>query len=651
MLAAILSFSFIPLWIIGSGGAENPFLFNGMWRLGAVIGCLLLLFQGFRSLMFNWQVWKVIRSHTIRNWMLLFMTLEGLQFALFAWSTEYIEVPAASVLLELWPLGVIAILAWGHRKEVQTGRTPRYRRNMGSLLLLLSLAFAGVFFVVISQVKEVDLTLSTWIDTPISLDWSDIQGMVLAMLAAMAGSFGAFTLLWGRDLAGKLRKNLEESTGTTDYREESWELFGAILGFAIGSFLSVPISLAFGFYSGEGIVDEALTAGIIGGFIVLVPGVYLIRRALLATDNLGVTALGYGVPVITLGWFWLFSTVGIPIWLGIFWGTSVPVWLDTLSAIRVSSVPYLTIGTAAIVAANLLINFEADRLLGFKVLVISLWVCGTIVYLRDLAGWGWAAKSDGYFDVLFLSATVFALILSFRTQRLASRTQEEDNRALKVFRELEELEGRGVISPGAEIYEHILTIDEKQGQKLEDAYGAARRAISDALITAEGPDRKKLIAVSTDLDALAHSRQQGINFGEICALFIFAGLVVGTALLSRPAGVSELTGFLVEMFAMLFPAVILFLAFNVLDLQRDRVSRILVSNTQYSGYGVAFQDTESQNGTIRHSSRRFWEQRISVFVGVALIVAYAGLFLYKWGLLHKWGLLADFPGRFPGLLS
>ena len=56
--------------------------------------------------------------------------------------------------------------------------------------------------------------------------------------------------------------------------------------------------------------------------------------------------------------------------------------------------------------------------------------------------------------------------------------------------------------------------------------------------------------MSVDLDTLGHSRQEGINFGEMCALFIFAGMVVGIALLSRPSEVSGMTGVLVEMFAM-----------------------------------------------------------------------------------------------------
>ena len=83
---------------------------------------------------------------------------------------------------------------------------------------------------------------------------------------------------------------------------------------------------------------------------------------------------------------------------------------------------------------------------------------------------------------------------------------------------------------------------------------------------------------------------------------------------------------------MLFPAVIVFLTFNVLDLQRARVSRILESSPQYQGYGVAFQDTVRGGGGIEHSGRRAAEQWISVAVGLALIVAYAGLYLHKWGL-------------------
>ena len=126
---------------------------------------------------------------------------------------------------------------------------------------------------------------------------------------------------------------------------------------------------------------------------------------------------------------------------------------------------------------------------------------------------------------------------------------------------------------------------------------------------------------------------------QTCALFIFAGLVVGTALLGRPAGVAGLTGFLVEMFAMFFPAGILFLAFNVLDLRRGRVSRTLGKGPD-GRCGLVFQDTEREGRVIEHSNRRAAERLISVLAGLAVIVAYGVLFLYKWGQaarLNPWG--------------
>lgn len=56
------------------------------------------------------------------------------------------------------------------------------------------------------------------------------------------------------------------------------------------------------------------------------------------------------------------------------------------------------------------------------------------------------------------------------------------------------------------------------------------------------------------------------------------------------------------------------------DLQRDRTSRILHKMPDCSGYGVLFRDVRS---------RRF-EQGISIVVGLAVTVAYFGLFWCKW---------------------
>ena len=40
-------------------------------------------------------------------------------------------------------------------------------------------------------------------------------------------------------------------------------------------------------------------------------------------------------------------------------------------------------GTAAIITANLTMNFEAEIRWGFRALVLALIACGALVYLRD----------------------------------------------------------------------------------------------------------------------------------------------------------------------------------------------------------------------------------------------------------------------------
>ena len=162
---------------------------------------------------------------------------------------------------------------------------------------------------------------------------------------------------------------------------------------------------------------------------------------------------------------------------------------------------------------------------------------------------------------LALSATVFTLILSFRVARLVSRTAEEDNRTFSLVRSFEALSNRKRDLRGKYpgwYWRLVRRMVRIYWASYEEARGYIVRAIRDS----SGQDRERLIALEGELDSLAHSRQQGINFGEGCALLIFAGITVGLMVLSRPA-VAGLTGFLVEMLAILFSAVIVFLTVNV----------------------------------------------------------------------------------------
>lgn len=171
------------------------------------------------------------------------------------------------------------------------------------------------------------------------------------------------------------------------------------------------------------------------------------------------------------------------------------------------------------------------------------------------------------------------------------------------------------------VRDRILAIDYavNPGQ-LQNAYHEVRADLTEAAAADfELEDQAQLAEAETQLNVIAHSRQQGIEFGELFALIIFGGITVFIGLASRP-GVTGWIGFLVEMLVVLFSAVIVFLVVNVWDLHRDRAGEILEKNEEYQGYGVVFRDAVN---------RRF-EQTTSIAVGLLVTAAFAALLWHKW---------------------
>ena len=577
MLLSVIGYSLIPPLIAWGDGAASPFLFNASMTFGLVIGYSAFLLAGHWVLVRNREVLSLIWRHTF-SWAILFTAISYFDFALFAWSARLVDISVTAVLFEIWPILVIILTAW-----LLGGRFNKVSQQQYALVCLCIIGFA---FAVSSQHSGPwtwNLNFSSSIKTA--------AGVILAVMSAGVTSLTSFSFKWGVDLSTLMHgKNGIRNTIA------SLDLFCVVTAQLIANIITTPLNILAGFASqesfGGSLNPQMLLIGIFGGITASAGGSIAWRKSNLTTRNLGVNAIGYATPILSLGWLWLFSQV------------------------NVDNPDYLVIGAAAIICANLLINFEAERLLGFKALVLALWACGTLVYLRSIDKWQWVGGGPGYFEVLALSATIFTLILSFRVARLANRTRDEDNRTFNLFYELQAMSGRGLINPA--VCEHILAIDSSQGPELQSAYAETRRCIAVALRRAGQADRDKLVAARAQLDALAHSRQQGINFGEICALFIFASITVGMALFLRPAS-SGLTAFLIEMFTVLFSAVIVFLAVNVFDLQRARGARIL-RRSDSGGYTLVFQD----------SSRRKVEQGITIAVGIAIVVAYAGLLGCKW---------------------
>ena len=580
MLFAVLCYSGIPLVIALTGGSENPSLFSGTYRIGALLTYLVFLRMVYGPL-FNRETFTLIARRFMSakyRWLILLTFASTADYALFALSTRFIDISVTAVLFELWPIVTMFILARLYNRSVHP-----------MVFWLVILCFFGFLFITSSQTGGLSDLFDSLLTDPIDL----VAGFIPAIAAVALTAFAVCAFKAGSLLA--------DDSELTQLRTEKninapIDLFGAVTVFVVTNTLTIPISIGFGLFVGA-TTDQPLhfssaTPAIVLGGVLLAAGAMLWQRANEKSDNPGINAMGYLTPVLSLLLLWLFFQIG-----------------DV-------TVPYLIIGTAAIIAANLLINFEAERLLGFKALVVALWTCGAVVYIRNIDQGDWTGN---YFGALTLAATVFILILSFRVARLSARIQDEDNRAFRLVRELDGLARRDVI--GGEVCEHILTINEASGPELQEAYDRSRRTIEAAIHNADSRDEEKLIALEADLDALTHSRQQGINFGELSALVIIAGLILLFSLLSRP-DVSGVTAFLVDVFSVLFATVIVFVTFSIADLERHRIARLMHIRSVPTGreYEVVFHDEK----------RRHVEQWISVVVGMLLVATFSSLLGYKW---------------------
>ena len=288
------------------------------------------------------------------------------------------------------------------------------------------------------------------------------------------------------------------------------------------------------------------------------------------------------------------------------------------------NVDYFLIGTMAIVVSNLLIRFEVEIRLGFKALLMALVVAGALVYLREgifeafhVGEWHWTAS--GYFEAVALAATVFTLLLAFRVVRLVDRTSAEDSLTYSAFSKLELLSGRKVID--SKILDCVLKISAANNDtELRRYYFEAHKIISSAQFAGDDANNQILSEATAQLNELVRSKQSGLILGELFGLAIFAGITIALALATRPPEAEGWARFLVDAFAMLITAVIVFLMVNVWDLHRERSEIRLVQKPDSTSFMVHFQDAE----------RRLADQWLSVIVGMGVVVTYCALFGYKW---------------------
>lgn len=586
MAVAAAIWAAVPLVIDLGGGTQNPFFFNAWWRLGGFVGGAWVLVVNYRQVLFHKEVVETV-VNSVLGFSLLYGIIGKFEYALLAWSTRFVPISTTTVLYEMWPLFLVISLYVRFRHD------ERYQRNVTNLLAMFLICILG--FVVITAGRGGFEGIGAYLGSAL------FGGAAIALGAALlAGTHNAVVFGWGNDLGDRL---YERGLGGGQLSRESWYLFGIVVGHCVSQLASVVPSVGIGLIVGEGWSWRTAPTATVGGAISTGIADNCFRKANAVTTNLGVNAISYATPVVALVLLWIFTSVVWDRW------------------------ELLVIGAAGIVIANLLVNFEAEVRRGFKSLVIALWCFGTFVYLRDdlfgllgVESWYWTLS--GYFEVLALAATVFTLLLAFRVARLVARTNAEENRIVGLFRRVEVFIRRGMLDP--EVLECIMRIDDASGGQgdLKCAYDRARELLGSARERVEQPeDWRELVQIEADVDAIVRSKQQGIVLGELFALMIFAAIVIGLSVLTRP----DVTGWtlaLVDLNAMLLPSVVVFLLVNVWDLQveRDRPiwGRRQVAR-QTGEFGLLF-DGQSDRG---------FDEWLSIVLGSAVMVAFAVLMWLK----------------------
>ena len=582
MLAATVGFSLLPLVMALGGGRESPFLLAAGVMIGLVVGTTPFLLFAYGGVIRRRPVLIAIGKRAI-SWSIVLMAIKHFEFALFSWSLRFVDVSVSAILHESWPIMLIALTGWLYRGE------SRYRESSLSLWVMLAFGFIGVALVVLSQ-SGIDQGLA-------SLDfiaWS--LGIALALSGAGLASLNAFGFKWGTDLSRYLTREHSYASG-----KFSLDLFGSVLANYIGAVLAIPVSLFAAFSIGETLPLQTFSIAVVGGMLCLAVGSLFWRSANLITHNLGINAIGYAIPVLSLFFLFLFAQADV------------------------ARVDFLIIGAGAIIVANLLINFKAEIKIGFKSLILAMWACGAFVYLRDdflqflpVDTWMW--PGDSYIGAMGLSATVFTLLLSFRVARLAERTQQEDDLLFVLFQNVNILVIRKLLDPS--VRESLLVIDGSHSpEELHVVYREAKAGFERALAADPGDDdRAKLAEAEAQLNSIVHSRRHGIDVGELFALMSFGAITVLIALLARPPDMSGWSAFLFEAFASTFSAVVFFLMVSVWDLHHDRIRHILEKRPDGKGYGLFFRD----------SRNRAFEQIASTVAGLGIAAAYLGLLWTKW---------------------
>ena len=583
--------------------------------------------------------WRISDKKTKKRWTiwwnkysLIVVIIAEFNWFFLAWSFNYLDVAVASIIFQIW---IVIFVLFRHfsqkEKEISLSR---------SIWILFSLSLLGVIYITLSHNNII---------SPFN-----IKGLLLiGITAILGGARVERSLNWAEQMTKKMTNKKEmtkhqwiwiakEDKEKIGEWEFTWILLALIIAsisniilITIGKILlvtqGIPLNLQFAPNDINWFANElGWIICIIGGFTTAI-GRWSLRKGNLITSHLDINGIYYLNPVVSL------------------------VWLISLGLTQLERWNYFIIGALIIIATSILIGIEArTNRQGFRWLIISLWSMGLLVYFRekwinwpwlaDGTPWEWSTESVDYYSLIVLSATIFILILSFRTSRLIDRTNSEKAQYLEIMHVLDNIDHidthKFSIMPYLvkKLKKDVDQIDQyptKNKKELGEIDEYETKHIGEILnnfcknlnIISQTNYTNKEIRQSLDklklnFKLLCQSKQRGRYLAENLVLYIFSLVTVMVTIGTRPPVNSNWNALITDILAFLFASAICFMTINLVDLQlyRERPTGELIKYETRTMKGHKSDDYINQMAV----------QIISIILAIVISLSFIVLLYDKW---------------------
>ena len=519
-------------------------------------------------------------------------------------STAYIDTAITAMLYATSTIWFISLRQYWNKDTIESAQKFKKQSYFFMFLAIIAIGFVNV---------SDDGTIGQFLNF----------GIAIAIIAAILNGFNwAGSHKFGEDISKKI-----PITGISGNSKELVPnlLAVSIMSLAVGAIYSF-ISLGYAISTKDTSNINLNLLWVIPYSLILHPINVIYRRiANIGKAPLEFNSVIYLSPVLSVAWLLILSGI------------------DEQYNLNINRLDLFAIGAVGIGAINIILNSTKQKF-GLNWLVISLWIFGIVVYLRD--GWfgnwqnyNWLwGKSGEYFAFLGLSTTVFVLILSFRSLRIIDRTKKEETIIFSLYAKIIEYSGKEeqALDSLADIAE--ATSEEKINFARERLLFWSKNTFVST---------KEKIKIRTEIDTLTHSKSRDMDIIEPLVLIMFSILTISLTLATRPNFITEYSKYVVDMFAILFSSVIAFLCLVLFDLRMNRSITRIRDNLKYDRCSIDTKQSDLHDMNRRTKKNFFakftdaWMRNwIHVWMPIVLcaimITTYGFLLTGKWFGTWEW---------------